>query len=243
MLSSAMILAAGHGLRMRPITATTPKPLISVAGQPLIAHALDRLAAAGVPRAVVNTHHLADKVEQYLRKREQPAVQFSREDVLMETGGGVKKALPLLDADAFFVMNSDILWLNGPTPALNRMMDLWDESKMDALVLVFSTVAANGYDGRGDFVIDPMGLARRPDERELTPYMFTGTQILHKRLFEDTPDTPFSLNLVYDKAIEAERLYAVIHDGECFHVGDPSGLAAVEQFMSERFPGREFRSS
>jgi MurNAc alpha-1-phosphate uridylyltransferase len=232
----AMVLAAGLGLRMREVSATRPKPLVSVDGRALIDHALDRLAAAGVETVVVNLHHLADLIREHLAGRTDLRIEFSVEEELLETGGGVMKALDRLGPDPFYVVNADALWVNGPYSALERLADSWHDDAMDALLLIFETVEAKGYDGVGDFLVEQDGrLSRRP-EQEVSPYLFTGVQILHPRLFDGAPRGKFSLNLLYDRAIEAERLYGVIHDGVWFHVGSSAGLSAAEEFMTQRFP-------
>lgn len=239
---NAMVLGAGLGLRMRPITDKTPKPMIKVAGRTLLDHALDRLVAVGVQKAVVNTHHLGDQIIDHLKFRRDLEIVISDEaDQLLETGGGVKKALAHFGDDPFYVANADILWLNSNTDALQRLADLWEDDKMDALLLLHSTVEAYGYRGRGDFIVDPLGkLARRP-EREISPYVYTGVEILHPRAMKDTPDGPFSLNLVFDRLIEQERLYGIVHDGEWFDIGTPAGLNQAEIFMNQKFPGRRRR--
>jgi N-acetyl-alpha-D-muramate 1-phosphate uridylyltransferase len=237
----AMVLAAGKGLRMRPITDKTPKPMIPVNGRPLIDHALDRLRDAGVEQAVVNTHYLGEQIERHLASRETPAISFSPEIDLLETGGGVKKALPLLGRAPFIVANSDALWLNGPTDALQRMATVWDDEKMDALLLLHSTVEAYGYTGRGDFNCEADGKLSRRLEMEVTPWLFTGIQILKPEVFADTPDGAFSLNHVYDQLLDTERLYGIVHDGEWFHIGTPSGLAEAEAFMKIRYAGNRHR--
>lgn len=230
-----MVLAAGLGLRMRPITDTLPKPLVSVAGRTLLDRALDHFQAAGVEQAVVNTHHLADQVIAHLADRQAPEIILSPEDHLLETGGGVLNALGHLGDGPFFVANSDALWGDGPTPALARMAQLWDDERMDALLLVHSTVRAVGYGGRGDFFLDVDGRLSRRQEGEVAPFLFTGVQILHPRLFERLTVERFSLNRVYDIAIETERLYGIRHDGDWYHVGTPQGLAEVEDIF--RNPG------
>ena len=233
----AMVLAAGLGLRMRPITDKTPKPLVKVGGRTLLDHCLDRLIAAGVEMVVVNTHHLADQIDNHLKSRGDVEIVVSHETELLDTGGGVKKALPELGSDAFYVVNADVLWLNGPIDALKRLADEWRDDTMDALLLLHSTVEAYGYSGRGDFIIDPVGkLARRP-EREVAPYVFTGIEILHPRALSNTPDGPFSLNVVFDRAIRSDRLYGIVHDGEWFDIGTPHGLEQAETYMMQRFPG------
>jgi len=233
----AMVLAAGLGLRMRPITDKTPKPLVKVGGRTLLDHCLDRLIAAGVEMVVVNTHHLADQIDNHMKFRRDVEIVVSHETELLDTGGGVKKALPELGSDAFYVVNADVLWLNGPIDALKRLADEWRDDAMDALLLLHSTVEAYGYSGRGDFIIDPVGkLARRP-EREVAPYVFTGIEILHPRALANTLDGPFSLNLVFDRAVRNDRLYGIVHDGEWFDIGTPHGLEQAETYMMQRFPG------
>ncbi len=241
MPKSAMVLAAGKGLRMRPITDKTPKPMIPINGRPLIDHVLERLADAGITETVVNTHHLAMQIERHLAGRDRPKVIFSNEEVLLETGGGVKHALLQLGEKPFFAVNSDAFWLNGPTDALQRLADIWDEDKMDGLLLLHSTVDAYGYTGMGDFNCDAFGQLTRRPEMEVAPWLFTGIQILKPESMAGTPDGPFSLNLVYDRLLEEERLYGVIHDGEWFHVGTPDGLAEAEAYLKVRYPGIKHR--
>ncbi|MEK9644245.1 MAG: nucleotidyltransferase family protein [Alphaproteobacteria bacterium] len=229
----AMVLAAGLGLRMRPLTETKPKPLIEVAGATMLDRALDRLVAAGVETAVVNTHWLPEQVEAAAARRKAPAIEISREDVLLETGGGIAKALPKLGAEAFYAINADIVWRDGAIPALDRLAAAWRDDEMDGLLLLQSTVRATGYSGDGDFLMDPMGrIARRP-ERVIAPFVFTGIQILHPRLFEGAAVEPFSLNRLYDAAIERERLFGVAHDGDWFHVGTPHAIAEAEAEILE----------
>ncbi len=227
----AMVLAAGLGLRMRPITDTRPKPLVEVGGRTLIDRILDRLDAAGVRRAVVNLHHLSGQLEAHLGARSAPEIVFSAETDLLETGGGVKHALPLLGEEPFFVLNGDVLWLDGRVGALERLSAAWDGRKMDVLLLLHQTAFAYGYDGPGDFVMDPLGRVRRRREREVAPFVFAGIQMLHPKLFGDAPDGPFSLNVIYDAAIERGRLFGLCHDGEWFHVGTPEDLKLAENEM------------
>ncbi len=227
----AMILAAGLGERMRPLTEDRPKPLIEVRGRSLIETILDRLEGAGVPEAVINLYYLGEMIEARLAGRERPRIAFSREAARLETGGGVRKALPLLGEAAFFAINGDVCWLDGCTTALRRLAEAWDEAQMDALLLLHPTVYAVGYDGPGDFILMPEGRLRRRREREVAPLVFSGIQIFHPRLFEATPEGPFSLNLVYDKAAEAERLWGLRHDGEWFHIGTPGNLRDVEDAL------------
>ncbi len=227
-VTSGMVLAAGLGLRMRPITERMPKPLVMVAGRCLLDRALDHYADAGLTRAVVNTHYLADQIAAHVAARTQPAIALSHEPALLETGGGVLNALPLLGSGPFFVANSDALWLNGPIPALTRLARAWNGAAMDALLLLSVIPGTLGYEGRGDFTMDGVGRLRRRVERGIAPFLFTGVQILHPRLFAGEAPGKWSLNRVYDKALAAERLYGLRHDGAWYHVGDPAGLAAVE---------------
>jgi MurNAc alpha-1-phosphate uridylyltransferase len=223
---SAMLLAAGRGTRLRPITATLPKPLIEIAGRTLLDHAIDRLAQAGVERVVVNLHYKAEMIAAQLARREHPRIELSREEELLETGGGVKRALPLLDA-VFFALNADVLWLDGVDGVLGRLARYFDSKKMDAALVMQRTVHAVGYEGHGDYFLDPLGVPRRHGEREVAPYIYTGIQILHRRLFDGIADRVFSLKRLYDRAEVAGRLGAIIHDGEWFHVGSPAGLDAT----------------
>jgi MurNAc alpha-1-phosphate uridylyltransferase len=223
---AAMVLAAGLGKRLRPLTDGLPKPLVEVAGQPLIGHAIDRLALAGVERVVVNLHYKAAMIEAALFDRTNPRIEFSRERELLETGGGVKQALPLL-GDIFFVLNGDVFWLDGVTTALSRLVQYFESRRMDALLLMQRTVTAVGYDGIGDYFLDPLGTPRRRGEREVAPYIFAGVQILHRRLFDGIEDSVFSLKRLYDRAEDAGRLGAIIHDAEWFHIGTPEGLEAT----------------
>ena len=233
----AMVLAAGLGTRLRPLTETRPKPLVEINGRALIDHVLDRLDAAGIKEAVVNTHHLADQVEKHLEGRSSPKIRLSPEKELLETGGGVAKALAMLGSQPFFVVNVDALWLNGPFDALRRMAATWDDGRMDGLLLLHSTVDAYGYRGVGDFCADGDGLLTRPPEGEVSPWLFTGIQILHPRLFAHAPGGAFSLNVLYGQAMEAGRLYGAVHDGEWFHVGTPEGVEEAETYMRLRFAG------
>lgn len=237
----AMVLAAGLGTRMKPITDDLPKPMIEVAGRTLVDHVIDRLEEAGVTDVVVNLHHFADRLESHLKARSSPNIVFSPEPELLETGGGVRNALPLLGTDPFYVINSDALWLNGPMNTFERMVQVWNPETMDGLLLLHSTVDAYGYRGRGDFCADADGKLTRRPEMEVSPWLFTGIQLFHPRLFENAPEGAFSLNQLYDQALEAERLYGIIHDGEWFHVGTPAGLAEAETYLNTRFAGVKHR--
>jgi len=240
-IKRAMVLAAGFGVRLRPITDTIPKPLVQVLGRTLIDRTIDRLHEGGVETFVVNTHHLGEKIHAHLEKRDDVKILFSPEDEILETGGGIANALDHFGNDPFFACNGDTLWLNGLQDAVNRMVRHWDGDKMDALLMLHSTVDAYGYEGYGDFCVDALGALSRRPEGEVSPYLFTGVQILHPRLFKGAPEGPFSLNVLYDKAIESDRLYGIVHDGEWFHVGTPEALDEAEDYMRKRFSGIKHR--
>jgi MurNAc alpha-1-phosphate uridylyltransferase len=227
-----MVLAAGLGTRLRPITDARPKPLIEVAGRSLLDHTIDRLAGAGVERVVVNLHYKGEMIAAHLAGRRHPCIEFSREATLLETGGGVKHALPRL-GEAFFVVNGDILWLDGFSSALARLAERFDAGGLDAVLLLQRTITAIGYDGIGDYFLDPLGKPRRRREREVAPYIFAGIQILHRRLFDRVDETVFSLKRLYDRAEDAARLGAIVHDGEWFHVGTPDGLEATRARLAD----------
>ncbi len=229
---TAMVMAAGLGTRMRPLTNDRPKPLIEVAGKPLIDHALDRLAEAGVARAVVNVHHFGDAVEVHLRDRTVPAIAISDErDRLLETGGGLIRAQGLLP-DPFFCVNSDNVWLDGPTDAFQQLSAAWDASRMDALLLVVSHVRASNFRGKGDFHMDGRGLLSRRRSGRIAPFIFTGIQLIAKRLLRDAPQGPFSTNVLWSRAIEEGRLYGAAFNGEWFEVGDPQAIAPTEAALA-----------
>jgi N-acetyl-alpha-D-muramate 1-phosphate uridylyltransferase len=224
---SAMILAAGLGTRLRPITDRMPKPLVPVAGRAIIDHVLDRLTTAGVRRVAVNLHYKPEMIERHLATRRDVEISFSPEPALLDTGGGVKNALAHL-GEVFFVVNSDVIWLDRGIAALTRLARAFDPARRDAVLLLQRTTGAVGYEGSGDFMIDPDGRLRRRDEREITPYLFAGIQILHRRIFDGTPNGAFSMNPLWDKAIAAGLIAGLVHDGEWFHVGTASGLSLTE---------------
>ncbi|MDR7035280.1 MurNAc alpha-1-phosphate uridylyltransferase [Methylobacterium sp. BE186] len=230
-ITCAFVLAAGLGKRMRPVTATLPKPLVEVAGKALLDHALDRAAEGGITRAIVNVHWLADLIEAHLARREGlPRIAVSDERAaLLETGGGVRKALDLVGPDPFVVFNSDSFWLEGPEPNLARLVAQWDPAAMDILLLVAPTATSLGYEGTGDFVMDPDGRLERRGERKVAPFIYAGVAILKPELFADTPEGSFSLNLLFDRAIARERLYGLRLDGQWLHVGTPEAIAAAEE--------------
>ncbi len=231
--TTAMVLAAGLGKRMRPITTTTPKPLVEVGGCALIDYSLDRLAQAGIERAVVNVHYLADLVEAHVARRQTPAIIISDErECLLETGGGLKKALPLLGDGPFLTLNSDSLWIEGPRPNLPRLIEAWDPNHMDVLLLLAPIATSLGYEGAGDFAMDAQGRLRRRREREMAPFVYAGVAVMKPELLADTPDGAFSANLLYDRALVDNRLYGLRLDGQWLHVGDPSALLAAEERLA-----------
>lgn len=229
-ISKAMVLAAGLGTRMRPLTDTRPKPLVEVEGRPLIDHVLDRLAHAGVTDAVVNVHHHADLLEQHLAARAQaPRIHVSDErGVLLETGGGTRKALPLLGDKPFIAINSDTIWIEGYRPNLTRLMERFDPEQMDCLLLVAATALCVGYDGTGDFLMDGDGRLTRRPERLVSPFVYAGAGVFAPSLFADAPEGPFSLNRLFDRAAEAGRLFGLRLEGVWMHVGTPEAIAEAE---------------
>lgn len=232
---TAMVMAAGLGKRMRPLTATKPKPLVHVAGRALIDHALSRLAAAGVERAVVNVHYLADAMEAHLKRHShglEIAISDER-DVLLETGGGLVRALPIIDADPFLAVNSDNLWINGPADAFSLLAERWDNDAMDALLLMIPQARANCHKGRGDFHMDPSGRISRRKPGRIAPFVWTGLQMLSKRLIVDPPAEKFSTNVFWDRAIASGRAYGVVHQGLWFDVGHPGAIAEAEAILAD----------
>lgn len=232
--SSAFVLAAGKGERMRPLTATRPKPLITVDGKPLIDHVLDRLADAGITQAIVNVHYFADQIENHLAGRRSPKIIISDErNALLDTGGGVARALPKLGRDPFLIHNSDSIWIEGMGSNLDRLIRTWDDGEMDGLLLMASVAMSTGYDGPGDFNMDAAGRLTRQSGARLAPFVFTGVSIAHPRLFDGAPKGPFSLNKVWNKAIESGRLSGVRLEGIWMHVGTPEAIDEAEKAISE----------
>ena len=227
---SAMVLAAGLGTRMRRLSADVPKPLVRLKGRALIDHVLDRLAAAGITRAVVNVHHLADALEAHLHGRKKPQVVISDErGLLLDTGGGVAHALPKLGPEPFLIHNSDSVWIEGDGANHDRLIAAWDGSKMDGLMLLASTATSLGYDGAGDFLVDADGRLTRRSERQVESFVLAGVSISHPRMFEGAPSGAFSLNRVWDQAIEKGRLYGICLNGIWMHVGTPEALNEAER--------------
>lgn len=237
--SVAMILAAGLGTRMRPLTDDRPKALVEVAGRTLIDHLLDRFADAGVAKAVVNAHAHADRLETHLKSRARPTVVISDErDELLETGGGLVKARPLLGDGAIYVANIDSVWTEdaGAPSALDALAAAYDPERMDALLLLAETARASGYHGPGDFLLASDGRITRRGDRPGAPYAYMGVQILHTRLLDGEPVEKFSANRLWDKALAAGRAYGLAHAGDWMHVGDPDARAAAERRLAGLAP-------
>jgi N-acetyl-alpha-D-muramate 1-phosphate uridylyltransferase len=227
--SRAMVLAAGLGTRMRPLTDTRPKAMVEVSGRTLIDRVLDRLEKAGVREVVVNVHHNADLLENHLKARTGPKIVISDErGALLDSGGGVKKALPLLGKEPFFLLNADTIWIENVRPNLPALAALFDPAKMDILLLLAATSGSLGYDGKGDFEADSEGRLTRRAEGRITPFVYAGAAIIKPELFAGTPDGPFSLNRLFDRAIEAGRLYGLRLDGLWMHVGTPDAVTEAE---------------
>lgn len=227
--TKAMILAAGLGTRMRPLTDDKPKAMVEVSGRPLIDRVLGRLEKAGVSEVVVNVHHHADILEKYLKSRTVPKIVISDErDALLDSGGGVKKALPLLGKEPFFVLNADTIWIENVRPNLPALAAFFDPARMDILLLLAATSSSLGYDGKGDFDADSEGRLTRRTEGRITPFVYAGAAIMKPELFANTPDGPFSLNLLFDRAIETGRLYGLRLDGLWMHVGTPDAVTEAE---------------
>jgi MurNAc alpha-1-phosphate uridylyltransferase len=231
-----MIMAAGLGTRMRPLTDDRPKPLVTVRGRALIDHAIDRLVAAGVDLVVVNLHYKAQQLRQHLDRRRDVAIRYSVEtDELLGTGGGVVKALPNFEGEPFFVLNSDSIWVEGVTSALATMQRAWDPKAMDGLLLLAAMTTAMGYEGRGDFNLASDGRLSRVAELRSSPFAYPGVQIVHPRLFADPPEGAFSTNLMWNRAIAKGRLYGIRLDGVWIHVGTPEARAEAERYL-EKLP-------
>jgi N-acetyl-alpha-D-muramate 1-phosphate uridylyltransferase len=233
---TAMVLAAGFGTRMKPLTDMMPKPLVPVAGKPLIGHVFDRLREANVKRAVVNAHYLPDQIVAWCQTISSPAVTVSDErDAILETGGGIVRALPYLGSDPFFVMNSDSFWIDGKAPALNRLRSMWRDADMDCLLLICDPAQTTGYDGKGDFVLhDDARITRAklsPDKKALA---YIGGYLVHPRLFKASPAGAFSMNVLWDRAIAQNRLFGLAHEGHWLHVGTVPAIAEAETYLNSR---------
>jgi len=233
-IRKAMVMAAGKGTRMRPLTDKMPKPLVPFMGKPLIDHVLDRLAEAGVEEAVVNVHYLADMLEAHLASRQHPRIVISDERTeLLDTGGGTKKALPLLGRDPIITFNSDSVWIEGQGSKLANLIAAWDPERMDALLMIADASRTIGYVGRGDFNMDAEGRLTRREAATTVPYMFAGVQIVKPELFAEGPAGPFSTNRIWDRLIEEGRLFGQRMGGVWMHVGAPDDLAEAEAFLRD----------
>ena len=232
----AMILAAGFGTRMQPLTLNTPKPLIKVAGKALIEYGIDRLQQAKIPHAVVNGHYFADQIENWCKTVDTPTITFSDErDAILDTGGGIARALPLLGTDAFFVLNADCFWIEGKVPALDRLRAAWDDKQMDCLLLLCDPAQTTGYDGTGDFVLAADGrIVRRREQPDLAALAYIGGYLVHPRLFDNAPDGAFSMNVLWDRAIAEGRLFGLAHQGHWLHVGTVDAIAKAEAELRRR---------
>jgi N-acetyl-alpha-D-muramate 1-phosphate uridylyltransferase len=230
----AMVLAAGLGLRMRPLTDKMPKPLVPVAGQPLLDHVLDRLGQAGVVEAIVNVHYLPDQIIEHVADRKQPRVIISDErDQVLGTGGAVVKALPLLGNAPFYHLNADTLWIDGVRPNLMRLAEAFDPARMDILLLMAPTAGSTGYDGSGDYAMLPDGALRKRREHQVVPFVYAGVAILSPAIFAGAPKGEFSLTKMFDAANEQERLFGLRLDGTWMHVGTPEAVSAAEEAFLE----------
>lgn len=229
----AMVLAAGKGTRMRPLTDTTPKPLVKFMGRPLIDHVIDRLEEAGIEEIIVNVHHFADQLEAHLKKRHARAriLVADERGLLLDTGGGIKKALPILGADPILTFNSDSVWIEGPGINLSRLMAAFDPARQDALLMLADTAHTIGQVGRGDFSMDPTGRLRRRDPSATVPFVFAGVQVIKPALFSEGPEGPFSTNVIWDRLIARDTLYGQRMFGTWMHVGTPDDLAASEAYL------------
>jgi N-acetyl-alpha-D-muramate 1-phosphate uridylyltransferase len=235
-VTHAMILAAGFGMRMRPLTLTTPKPLIKVAGKSLIDYGIDKLRDAEVPRAVVNGHYLADQIETWSKTIVSPQVTFSDErDAILDTGGGIVRARSLLGETPFFVLNADCFWLDGATPALDRLRLAWNTGEMDCLLLLCDPDRTTGYDAQGDFILHDDGrIIRRKASTDAKGLAYIGAYLVHPRLFEAAPEGAFSMNTLWDKAMADGRLFGLAHDGHWLHVGTVDAIQAAEDVLRRR---------
>lgn len=237
MPKSAMVLAAGRGTRLAEASDGLPKPLVEVAGKPLIEHALEALAAVGVERIVVNTHHMAERIEHHLQARTGPEILISREDSLLNTGGGTLKALPKLGEEPFFVLNADLVWGTGGADALTGLADRWFDTEMDALLLLYPTARVFGYHGLGDFLCDPLGRLTARPERHVAPFMYTGAQLVHPRLFAGFSAGDFPFNDVWREAEAEGRLFGMVHDGEWLDAGTPERLEHARHALGDSRQG------
>ena len=230
-VETAMVMAAGLGTRMRPLTEHMPKPLVEVAGKPLIEYAFDKLRLAGVKKAVVNVHYLPEQVEAYVTNRATDLdITISDERAqLLETGGGLVQALPMIDGDPFFCINSDAIWTDGEVDGLTRLAQAWDREGMDGLLLLVPCERAFCHSGNGDFFVDDKGHPMRRGTAAHAPFVYTGIQLLSRAFLNDAPTGPFSTNILWDRSIAKGRLFALEHQGDWFDIGSPEAIAPTEE--------------
>jgi MurNAc alpha-1-phosphate uridylyltransferase len=230
--TTAMVLAAGRGTRMRPLSLEKPKPLLEVGGRTMLDHALDKLVASGIERAVVNCFYLAEQIEEHLKQRRDLEIIISHETELLDTGGGIKNALHHFGGKPFLALNADLPWMDGPVPSLTRMKNMWDAAKMDALLLLMPADKARGFQPGGDFMLDADGRAHRRDAPKPRPYVMISAQILKPEYFVAIPEKVFSNNRIWDEAETRRKLFGLAHDGACFHVGTPEDLAEANALLA-----------
>lgn len=233
MSKSAMVMAAGLGTRMRPLTNDRPKPLVEVGGKPLIQFTLDKLREAGVHNIVVNIHYLPEMMEDYLASE---AADFDlhisdERDLLLETGGGLVKAFPHLPDDPFYCINSDNIWTDDNVPSLVKMAEMWDGEQMDALLLLVPIDRAFNHRGKGDFFLDEAGRLNRRGQADNAPFVYSGIQLISHNLLRDPPAGPFSTNILWDRARAEGRLFGCMHEGDWFDIGHPAAITATEEIL------------
>lgn len=229
---TAMVLAAGFGLRMRPLTLHKPKPLFEVGGRTMLDQALDKLKAAGVQRAVVNTHYLAEQIEAHLSLRTDMEIIISYEPELLDTGGGIKNALSWFGGKSFYALNADLPWQDGETPSLQRLAEAWDPTKMDACLLLMPTTKARGFGPQGDFMLEPKGHVWRREAPVPRSHVLLSAQILKPQLFDEVSEKVFSNNVIWDQVEANNKLFGVVHEGTCYHVGTPEDLATANRLLA-----------
>jgi N-acetyl-alpha-D-muramate 1-phosphate uridylyltransferase len=230
---TAMVMAAGLGTRMRPLTNDRPKPLVELGGKPLIEYALEKLRIAGVGKAIINVHYLPDMLENYLKDHVHDIEIFisDERDLLLETGGGLVKALPQIKDDPFFVTNSDAIWTDGDEDALTRLAKAWDGDAMDALLLLVPRENTHSHKGVGDFSTDSEQKLIRRGEADSAPYIYSGVQLISHRLLRDAPEGPFSTNILWNRAIAEGRAFGLVHEGQWFDIGSPAAIAPTEDYL------------
>jgi len=230
--NTAMILAAGLGTRMRPLSLKTPKPLLKVGDRTMLDHALDKLKAAGITRAVVNTHYLADQIEAHLKTRRDIEIIISHESKTLDTGGGIKNARRHFDEKPFFALNADLPWLDGPEPSLMKMREAWNPETMDQLLLVMPANKARGFSPKGDFMLEPNGRLWRKNAPEKRAYVWISAQIMKPQLLDEVSKKIFSNNKIFDISESKFKLFGLVHQGTCYHAGTPEDLADANRLLA-----------